>query len=72
MPASSKAVSLAPGPEDRAPGWMGPVADSPSCPDGSVSRLCIKMGGTLTSGNDEYVNLHPFPLPLTPVERGGM
>lgn len=43
-----------------------------SCPDGSVSRLCIKMGGTLTSGNDEYVNLHPFPLPPTPVERGGM
>lgn len=34
-----------------------------SCPDGSVSRLYIKMGSTLTSGNDEYVNLHPFPLP---------
>lgn len=28
MPASSQAVSLALGPEGRAPGWMGPVTDT--------------------------------------------
>lgn len=28
MPASSQAVSLAVGPEGRAPGWMGPVTDT--------------------------------------------